>query len=244
MKNKTEQRGFLWLSVVLLAVLLVLLFIPHKSKTIPIDEATSQTIANLDRQDSSYRQGYHRHHYGKRQKGHRNGYEPRTSEASEPLSPPDFTRQREERHALTVELNNADTLELQDLYGIGPYFARAIVKYRDRLGGYVRKEQLLEVYGMSDDRYQAIADHIVIDSSKVHKININTADYATLRRHPYIDNYQARAIVKLRTSGVRFSVPDDLLKVSIIDIETVNKLTPYITFEDDTIHSGSDGPNA
>lgn len=244
MKNKTEQRGFLWLSIVLLAVLLVLMFVPHKSKTIPIDEATSEAFESVELQDSVYRHERHRHYSYNRHKRYGNRYEPREGGQSEPMSPPDFTRNREERRAITVELNSADTLELQDLYGIGPYFAQAIVKYRNRLGGYVRKEQLLEVYGMNADRYQAIAQHITVDSASIQKININTADYATLKRHPYIDNYQARAIIKLRSSGVHFSTPKDLLKVSIIDIETVNKLTPYISFEDDTIHRGPDGPNA
>lgn len=244
MKNKTEQRGFLWLSIVLLAVLFVLLLIPHKSKTTPMDEATSEAFANLNTHDSIYRHERYRHYSSNHYRRHATRSDQKVKEPSDKLSPPDFTRNREERRALTVELNGADTLELQDLYGIGPYFARAIVKYRNRLGGYVHKEQLMEVYGMTDDRYQAIAQHITIDTANIHKININTADYATLKRHPYIDNYQARAIIKLRSSGVRFSNPNDLLKVSIIDIETVNKLIPYISFEYETIHCGPDGSNA
>lgn len=241
MKNKTEQRGFLWLSIVLLAVLLILLLVPHKSKTVPLDEATTEAFAKLEVQDSANR--HQRHHsynrnrrYGKQAEQH--------SYRKEEFSQPDFAQSRTERKIQTIELNGADTLDLQDLYGIGPYFARGIVKYRNLLGGYVRKEQLLEVYGMNEDRYQSIAQHITIDTANIRKININTADYATLRRHPYIDAYQAKAIIKLRTTGVRFSTPTDLLKVSIIEPETVNKLTPYITFEDDTIHSGSNGPNA
>lgn len=241
MNNKTEQRGFLWLSIVLLAVLLILLLIPHKSKTVPIDESTSEAIAKLESQDSSYRHQRHRSYNRNRNSINQTK---KFAYRDEEFTQPNFERNRTEQHIHTIDLNSADTLELQDLYGIGPYFARGIVKYRNLLGGYVSKEQLLEVYGMNDDRYQSIAQYITIDTTNIRKININTADYATLRRHPYIDAYQAKAIIKLRTMGVRFSTPADILKVSIIEPETVNKLTPYITFEDDTIHNGQDGPNA
>ena len=47
--------------------------------------------------------------------------------------------------AVMVELNSADTLELDKIRGIGPAFARRIVKYRERIGGFYKKEQLMEV---------------------------------------------------------------------------------------------------
>ena len=233
------------LSVLLIVVLLVLLLVPHKSKSIPIDERMAAALEKLDQDDSIRQAGRGRYYSQRRNKSHNyNHHTEYTYEQREPLSPPDFSRGREEHRPLIVNLNEADTLELQDLYGIGPYFARSIVKYRNLLGGYVNKEQLLEVRGMTDDRYQAIAPHIVLDSFNIRKININTADYKTLRRHPYIDSHIAQAIIKMRGAGIRFSKPDDLLKISLIDIETKNRLTPYITFEDDTIHSRPNGPNA
>ncbi len=245
MKNKTEQRGFLLLSVLLIAVLLVFLLIPHKSKRMTVDEPLAAAMERFDQNDSIRQVTKSRYYSSRRNKphsyNHRSEY---TYEQREPLSKPDFTKSAEERHPLIVELNEADTLDLQDLYGIGPYFARSIVKYRELLGGYVSKEQLLEVRGMTDDRYQAIVSHIVLDTHDIRKININTADYKTLRRHPYIDNHIAKTIIRLRSSGIHFSKPDDLLKISLVDVETKNRLTPYITFEDDTIHSRPNGPNA
>lgn len=50
---------------------------------------------------------------------------------------------------LLIELNAADTTELKKLDGIGSAYAKRIVKYRDLIGGFVRKEQLLEVYGLT-----------------------------------------------------------------------------------------------
>lgn len=138
---------------------------------------------------------------------------------------------REEYYrSIKVELNSADTAELQRLYGIGPAFAARIVRYRDRLGGYVRKEQLLEVYGMDSGRYDGIAGNVYVDTSLAVKIDINKATVDELKRHPYIDYYQARAIVDFRRKGYSFGKPDDLLLVSLIDEATVIKLQGYIQF--------------
>ena len=50
-------------------------------------------------------------------------------------------------NSIIIELNNADTLSLTQIIGIGPSFAKRICSYRDKLGGYLYKEQLKEVYG-------------------------------------------------------------------------------------------------
>ena len=250
MRNKTEQRGFLWLSVLLLVLLVVLLLVPHKSKTVQCDDETSEALSQLEatsgRPDESHNNRGGRTH---RRKEGGSG----VREEVQRFEQPDFAKR--ERKDVTVELNSADTLDLQDLRGIGPYFARAIVKYRDILGGYVKKEQLLEVYGMTQDRYDAIAPHITLNTCEIKKIQINSASYAELRRHPYIDKYVARAIVRLREAGQQFRNVDDLLKISIIEDETRLKIAPYLDFgmpecnekqitDNDTIHSGSDGPDA
>lgn len=140
------------------------------------------------------------------------------------------TRRDEYYRNLSIELNSADTAGLQSLYGIGPAFAGRIVKYRQRLGGFVRKEQLLEVYGMDSVRYAGITANITIDTSSVAKIDINSASVAELRQHPYLDYYQARAIVDYRNKGFKFGKMSDLLLVGLIDEETVRKLQGYIQF--------------
>lgn len=47
----------------------------------------------------------------------------------------------------TVMLNNADTTALRHVPGIGSGYARRIVNYRQRLGGFCRVEQLREIDG-------------------------------------------------------------------------------------------------
>ena len=115
--------------------------------------------------------------------------------------------------------------------GIGSGYAKRIVKYREQLGGFCRSEQLLEIYGFSQELYEKVAPNIIIDPENVRKINLNTATLDQLKRHPYLDYYQAKAIVKYREVGNRFTVVSDLLKVNLIYDDTFEKLKPYLSVQ-------------
>lgn len=223
--TKSQWKGYAVLSVVLVTVLLMFIFMPRSyEKPTPVDyselsealEKYGDTMtAQIKYERQHYRQRYSRDNH------HTFGYDTTYRNRQQ---------QTYERRQVTVELNAADTAELQQLYGIGPTFARRIVKYRSLLGGFVRKEQLMEVYGMTEDRYQAIADHVTVDLSGVVKINPNAATVDELRRHPYLDYYQAKAIVQFRERGNNFTSVDDLLKVNLMDNTTLEKLRGYIQF--------------
>lgn len=106
---------------------------------------------------------------------------------------------RTEREVM-LELNSADTLQLQELRGIGPGFARRIVKYREKLGGYYAKEQLMEIYGFTEELYGKVAPHITVDASKIRRLDVNAHGIAELKLHPYISFYEAKAIVEYRNT--------------------------------------------
>lgn len=99
----------------------------------------------------------------------------------------------------TIDLNTADTALLQQLYGIGPSFAGRIVEYRDKLGGFVTKEQLFEVYGMDSARYYGFMNRITVDSSYSPKLlRINYDSFKALFRHPYLNYEEVKKIVNYR----------------------------------------------
>ena len=64
-----------------------------------------------------------------------------------------------------VELNTADTTILKKVPGIGSTFARRIIKYRELLGGFFTVEQLREVYGLDEERYNAMKSWFSADMS-------------------------------------------------------------------------------
>jgi DNA uptake protein ComE-like DNA-binding protein len=143
-----------------------------------------------------------------------------------------FEPKRERKfEPLVVELNTADTTQLQQLYGIGSSFAKRIVKYRDLLGGYTSKEQVLEVYGMDSARYLPIQESLLVDTTYRVRVNINTADFKTLLRHPYLNKNQVKAIVNYRKQHGDFRSVSELRKIHLISSEDLEKLKSYFLVE-------------
>lgn len=128
-----------------------------------------------------------------------------------------------------VDANTADTNDLQEIKGIGSAFARRIAKYRDLLGGFVKSEQLLEVFGMDTMRYNQIKPSFTINLSAIKKININTATIQDLKKHPYFDYYTAKSIVMFRTKNGDYKSVSEIKKANLIYDDFYNKIYPYLT---------------
>ncbi|MBQ5688815.1 MAG: helix-hairpin-helix domain-containing protein [Bacteroidales bacterium] len=112
-----------------------------------------------------------------------------------------------------LNLNSADTTELKSLPGIGSFFAKNIVNYRNKLGGFIEKEQLLEVYAFDSTRMANIENLIIIDTIELRKVNINTDDFKTILRHPYIEYEDVKKIVNYRESKGMIKDWETYLKV-------------------------------
>lgn len=140
-----------------------------------------------------------------------------------------------------VELNSADSVELLSIRGVGPFYARQIIKYRERLGGYVRPEQLLELYKMDRERYEPIAEQITVDVSRAVRIDFkqlvlneekesvkSKRDF--LGRHPYVGYRVLKGIeLYMKSLGT-----DSLLKVSsakLLDAFLKNNLITEVNYK-------------
>jgi len=129
-----------------------------------------------------------------------------------------------------IELNSADSAKLTELKGIGVSFARRIVNYRNRLGGFINKDQLKEVYGMDDDRYAEMQAQVSVDPSHIKKIHINKVDFDGLKHFPYLTFKQMNAIVQFREQHGYASL-NDMRNVAILNDEILRKIEPYIDFK-------------
>jgi len=131
--------------------------------------------------------------------------------------------------AITVELNRADTSQLVLLNGIGSKLAMNIVKYRTQLGGFVRLEQLNEVYGISPETYQKIKGNCKIDQSAVRKLNLNEATFAELNLHPYLKGEIAKSIADFRKSkNYHIDNINQVKEIQLINDEIFRKIAPYL----------------
>ncbi len=129
-----------------------------------------------------------------------------------------------------IELNGADTAELDRIKGIGQTFARRIVTYRERIGGFYKKEQLMEVFGLDSAKYIEIKGQVWVDLSRLKKINVNIASVEDFRGHPYLRYKQVNALIEYRKQHGNYSNIADLKKVIILNQETINRLAPYLEF--------------
>ncbi|WP_345950613.1 helix-hairpin-helix domain-containing protein [Mucilaginibacter sp. PAMB04274] len=129
---------------------------------------------------------------------------------------------------IIVELNTADSATLTQLKGIGPGFARRIVQYRNRLGGFHNKQQLKEIFGMDDMHYHDIQAQFKLDNRKVQRKDVNKVELEDLKDFPYLTYKQANAIVQYRKQHGDYESFDELHNIAILDGEVLRKIKPYI----------------
>ncbi len=131
-----------------------------------------------------------------------------------------------------LELNSADSLQLLEIKGIGPAFASRIIKYRNRLGGFQKVEQLMEVYGMKEEQFDLIKTQVKVNPSVIIKININSCTPEELKNHPYINNWNiANALVNYRKKHGLFKSIEEIKKCDLVNEELYLKLAPYLTLD-------------
>lgn len=128
-----------------------------------------------------------------------------------------------------IDLNETNVEQLDILPGIGPVLAERIIKYRTSLGGFVRKEQLLECYGITPEVFEKIKDNLTISHSPNY-ILINEIEVDSFF-HPYLDKRMLRMISSYIKNHGRIESIADLRKVYPPDPAWCDKLIPYLKFE-------------
>lgn len=126
----------------------------------------------------------------------------------------------------SVNLNTTDTMLLRKVPGIGEAFARRIVRYGQRLGGYVSPEQLREI----EDFPESAIPYFVVQQPHTQKINLNKLTLNQLQRHPYINFYQAKAITEYRRLRGPLQSLQDLKLLKDFPPEAIHRLEPYVEF--------------
>ena len=143
----------------------------------------------------------------------------------------DSTFETTQTDSIWYEINELDSVGWTKLRGIGSVLASRIVKYRERLGGFYCKTQLLEVYGMDSTRVVAFWEQLQVDSSAIQQLNINIASERELSLHPYITKSMAREMVQFRNSYRTFGSVAELKNFSFMDGDLFRKIAPYLKTE-------------
>jgi competence protein ComEA len=130
-----------------------------------------------------------------------------------------------------VDINRGDTTDFIRLPGIGPRLAARIVAFRNKLGGFYTVEQVAETFGLPDSTFQHIKERLSLGSGPTARLNINSADLATLRQHPYIRYPLANAIVQYRNQHGPFAKLEDLRNIMLVTEEGYQRMAPYLALE-------------
>ena len=125
-----------------------------------------------------------------------------------------------------VVLNTADTTQLRTVPGIGTYYAKEIVRHGQWLGGYVSVDQLDEIEGFPQESKK----YFVIQGASPKKLNVNKLSLQQLRKHPYINYYQAKTILDYRRLHGKITSLDDLRLSKDFPPEAIRRLEPYVEF--------------
>lgn len=129
-----------------------------------------------------------------------------------------------------LDFNEADSIVLQIVPGIGQTMASRIVKFRDNMGGLHDREQLLDVYGMNPELMERVFEYFTFRPGIQEKIDINHMEVSDLARHPYISYGAAKVIVAYREQHGPYKSPEDLLEIKIFNENWLERLRPYLAF--------------
>jgi DNA uptake protein ComE-like DNA-binding protein len=104
-----------------------------------------------------------------------------------------------------------------------------IMRYERALGGFHKKEQLLEVFKMNGETYELLCSKLDFSETQIRKISINKATAEELDQHPYVNRWQANSIVKIRIQLGGYQSLNELRKSHLINAEDFEKLEPYVS---------------
>ena len=131
-----------------------------------------------------------------------------------------------------IDINTADTSELKHIPGIGSYYAKRIVSFRQRLGGIANVHQLLEIQGFPESslKYMTTGQSASTRQLPITRIRINHLDVNSLSRHPYIRYVQAKEIMNHRRLRGPIKKADDIRRLPSFTDREVERLNPYIDY--------------
>lgn len=133
------------------------------------------------------------------------------------------------RQVIPVDINTATIEQMDQLPGIGPGYAKRILNWRDKLGGFHHPDQVKSTYNLPDSVFEKISPYLRFDTPP-RKINVNTADARILAGHFYIGIKEAGIIVSYRDNHGPYRDATDLMKTGAINESWLQKAGPYLSF--------------
>ncbi len=129
-----------------------------------------------------------------------------------------------------LDINIASAEEWRQFRGIGPAISQRIVKFRDKLGGFYRPDQVAETYGLPDSVFTRMRPFLKLETPPK-KLFINSAEEAELKGHPYLDYGTAAALYNYIQARGPLERIEDLEQLPFLKPEVLVRIGPYLHFE-------------
>jgi len=127
-----------------------------------------------------------------------------------------------------VDINAADQALLESVNGIGPFFAKEIIKLRTNLDGFHSVSQIKDIYGMTEENFNRIEFHLKADSDKINPIVLSEANFDQLKKHPYLNWKQSQILVSLSNKTIDEKFWETLLLEAAFSAQDISKIKPYL----------------
>lgn len=132
----------------------------------------------------------------------------------------------------TVELNNADTTALMTLPGIGSKRAKAIVTYREQLGGFHTTNQLLDIWSIDTATYLRIKPYLKVDRKFIKPLPLLEITWVELKKHPYFGGEIGRELLAWRKAKkYQIDSLNEIMEIKAIDSILFRKIAPYLSLK-------------
>jgi len=232
--SKKERRGIYLLSVIAMMLWILPVFFAEETppeeilKITPLQLSEGKKLLSKKRDSFAYQRQY-RSYYPTAAKQDPKRFSRDYNDGQERAVVP-----RQQQKPVLINLNEADSAQLESLPGIGERLSARIIKYRDRLGGFHDVAQLKEVYGLQDSVLVILATRLFVPpGGLIKKLDVNTCSYADFRRHPYMGHAFAKSLVAFMQTHGEIKTVDELYQLVAVKKEEIERMKPYFSFVDD-----------
>ena len=133
------------------------------------------------------------------------------------------------RRQLAIDINTADSAAWVALNGIGPGFAKRILTYREKLGGFYQVDQLKEVYGLDSVWVKENKALLKVGAGVYRFLKINQVEWKDFK-HPYLPYGQSKVVLAYRKQHGPLKDFETLQQMPLLDLVAWRRLRPYISY--------------
>ena len=138
------------------------------------------------------------------------------------------TKYESKQSNISISINKASQEDLESLRGIGPYFAKRILKFRKKIGGFYTVDQLYDVYGLDSSKVNDIKDNLYIEEEYIRKYKLNSDTLWKAKYHPYFSKEIVNSIQDLKQDSTEFKDLNEIKASDLVDDKLYIKIVKYL----------------